>query len=67
MYEKPQYLTPGGFRRSAKNPLKDKKAITPLPAKKTISANRLKKAGIQISEATAKLIADAIKSMLKQR
>jgi hypothetical protein len=71
MYEKPQYLTPDGFRRFAKNPLKSSgagsRAGPSLPAVKSAAGKPGKpKKGIQISEETAKAIAMAIKGMLRQ-
>lgn len=73
MYEKPQYLTPDGYRRSSSNPLNSKKLALKasldnieaqrklLLARKTIN----KKPGI--SDEAAKLIAEALKSMLHQK
>ncbi len=67
MFEKPQYITPDGYRRSSKNPFKKQK-VTKAPAKKKLlSARRLPK-NVQkgISPDAAKLIARAIKGMLHQ-
>jgi len=71
MYEKPQYLTPDGYRRAAKNPLKSAGAGSntrpSLPAVKSSAGKPGKpKKGIRISEETAKAIAMAIKGMLRQ-
>lgn len=67
MFEKPQYLTPDGFRRSSKNPLKRKNVKKVVSKKKLLSARNLPK-NIQkgISPEAAKLIAQAIKGMLHQ-
>ncbi|MBD3317328.1 MAG: hypothetical protein GF344_16190 [Chitinivibrionales bacterium] len=76
MYEKPQYLTPDGFRRGTRNPtknaalLKKKRAVAQAKEKPT-AARRLKKGSLQaqqpISKEAAKLIAMAIRDMLHQR
>ncbi len=73
MYEKPQYLTPDGYRRKKKNPDKKKpvkKALTTkkrLPAEQILSKKKLKNQGQKgISKEAAKLIAEAIKGMLHQ-
>ncbi|MBD3343703.1 MAG: hypothetical protein GF401_01420 [Chitinivibrionales bacterium] len=70
MYEKPQYLTPGGYKRMSKNPYKkdeqnsqaNKKA---LPSKNLPVQNRRPKR--TIDEKTAKLIAEAIKTMMHSK
>lgn len=80
MYEKPQYLTPDGYRRSAKNPLSSpashdtatalaliRKKKMELLARKAIptgSASSGKK--LVLSEEAAKAIAAAISGMLKK-
>jgi hypothetical protein len=71
MYEKPQYLTPDGYRRAATNPFKSagagNNARPFLPAVKSGTGKPgMPKKGIQISEETAKAIAMAIKGMLRQ-
>jgi hypothetical protein len=67
MFEKPQYLTPDGYRRSAKNPLKKNSVKKAIAKKKLLSAKKLTK-NVQrgISPEAAKLIAQAIKGMLNQ-
>jgi hypothetical protein len=75
MYEKPQYLTPDGFRRGAANPSKKaalkKKAAAEKAKEKALAALRAKKAsarpGRPISKEAAKLIAMAIRDMLHQK
>ena len=77
MYEKPQYLTPNGYRRKSKNPYKKKSVKklvrrassekNSLPSKKMLSAKQFQRnAQRGISEEAAKLIAQAIKGMLKK-
>lgn len=73
MYEKPQYLTPDGYRRKAKNPNKKKAVKKVLTTKKGFSANKIltpgkltNQAQKGISKEAAKLIAEAIKGMLRQ-
>lgn len=73
MFEKPQYLTPGGYRRKSKNPNK-KKILKKVPLEKNrASQNEIfsakhfqKNAQRGISEEAAKLIAQAIKGMLRE-
>ncbi len=72
MYEKPQYLTPDGYRRSSKNPYK-RKSVKKAPLKKGPIANKIltrkhfqHQAQRGISKEAAKLIAQAIKGMLHQ-
>jgi hypothetical protein len=72
MYEKPQYLTPDGFRRYSKNPLRKKKLKNDNFLKKSSSSKKKhleKFYGLQsqkgISKESAKLIAQAIRGMLK--
>jgi hypothetical protein len=60
MYEKPQYFTKNGFKRLEKNPYKDGNL-------KISQKSSLIKKGPIISEKTAKIIAQAIKSMLKEK
>jgi len=69
MYEKPQYLTPDGYRRSEKNPIKKtvKKAVTAKNASpgEILSIRKLQKSSERgISKEAAQLIAKAIKGML---
>jgi len=77
MYEKPQYLTPDGYRRSKKNPYQRKcvkevirKAPTEkksLSSQKMLSAKQFQRnAQRGISKEAAKLIAQALKGMLKE-
>jgi hypothetical protein len=77
MYEKPQYITPDGYRRSSKNPYKKKvvkKAVRKTPAgknsqlsRKMLSVKQFQKdAQRGISKEAAKLIAQALKGMLKE-
>ena len=67
MFEKPQYLTPDGFRRSSKNPLKKKRVKKVVSKKKLLSTRNLPKSVQKgISPEAAKLIAQAIKGMLHQ-
>ncbi len=68
MNEGPQYITPNGLKRISKNPSKKKSAklvpkkkMANLPGKKI-----LMRQGRGISKEAAKLIAEAIKGMLKQ-
>lgn len=71
MYEKPQYLTPDGYRRSEKNPMKKtmKKAA---PIRNASSGNTLSIRKVHknpergISKEAAQLIARAIKGMLHE-
>jgi hypothetical protein len=73
MYEKPQYLTPDGYRRLPKRP--GKKAVKQTGAAQARSSvalarTRLKKLSTQaspISKEAAKIIALAIRSMLSQK
>ena len=70
MYEKPQYLTPDGFKRLSKNPysslsaaqrlelLKKKNRVAPL------QQSLQKGGGAVMSDKAAALIAKAIKGML---
>ena len=73
MYEKPQYLTPDGYRRMKSNPYTSGKQPAKLSPyqqlqqkKKELRARKplAKKASPKISEQTARLIAEAIKNML---
>jgi hypothetical protein len=66
MYEKPQYLTKDGYKRLDKNPHKDNAPTFKLiPRKKTPAQLQIQKKGIKISDQTAKMIAMALKGMLK--
>jgi hypothetical protein len=65
MNDGPQYITPKGFKRSAKNPTK-KKSEKLLPQKILPGEGILMREGRGISKEAAKLIAEAIKGMLKQ-
>ena len=64
MYEKPLYPSPdGGYRRTAKNPFRKKGPLqVPLRKKKKPIARPM-----QITEKSAKLIAEVLRSMLKSR
>lgn len=77
MYEKPQYLTPSGYRRSMKNPNAKKgtrKTIQHNPIEQNSTASRKMLSAKQfqrnaqrgISKEAAKLIAQALKGMLKE-
>ena len=77
MYEKPQYITPDGYRRSSKNPYKKKgvkKVVRKAPAEKNSQLSRKMLSAKQfqrdaqrgISKEAAKLIAQALKGMLKE-
>ena len=71
MYEKPQYLTPDGYKRAASNPLKGR-ARPVAPAKKPVVGGaagaaplvNLRK-GKGLSPEAAKAVAQAISAMLK--
>jgi hypothetical protein len=66
MYEKPQYFTKNGYKRLDKNPHKDNAPTFKLiPRKKTPAQLQIQKKGIKISDKTAKMIAMALKGMLK--
>jgi hypothetical protein len=70
MYEKPQYMTGKGLRRSTRDPLKKREMIA--SAQKTSSdlkqiIKRKANQPITISKETAKAIAMALKAMLKQK
>ena len=80
MYEKPQYLTPDGFRRSSKNPLKADASFNPNTAltlirKKKMALLAKKNAYTAagsgkkpvLSEEAAKAIAAAISGMLRKK
>jgi len=79
MYETPQYLTPGGFRRSAKNPYRKKlEEIKEQSGRKTGPHReglllpalplpaRKKPAQFELSDKAAAIIAQALKGMLKK-
>ncbi len=64
MYEKPQYLTPDGYRRAPQNPLKRKQLQE---KNQNFSARQKKRKTLgvkKLSPEAAKLIADAIRVML---
>jgi hypothetical protein len=78
MYEKPQYLTPDGYRRSAKNPLKSGNSLNPntalalirkkkmeLLVKKSIPSTGGSGKKLVLSDEAAKVIAAAISGLLK--
>jgi hypothetical protein len=78
MYEKPQYLTPDGYRRMSKNPLKAGNSFNPntaltlirkkkmeLLAKKNMNQASGSGKKLVLSEEAAKAIAAAISGMLK--
>ena len=73
MFEKPQYLTPDGYKRKSKNPNK-KRILKKIPLGKNgasqnniLSAKNFQKnAQRGISKEAAKLIAQAIKGMLHE-
>ncbi len=72
MYERPQFLTPDGYRRKRRNPSTD-----PLSRAEMIAAEKkrrfeaakntalAKKGQRQISDKAAKLIAEALRTMLR--
>lgn len=81
MYETPQYLTPGGYKRLPKNPYKKKleelqaKLVdgpAVLQKKKLLTTQaramgmQKKKPQLELSDEAAKLIAQALKGMLKK-
>jgi hypothetical protein len=79
MYEKPQYLTPDGFRRRSKNPFKPGDGFDPntaltlvrkkkmeLLARRGISSTSITGKKPVLSEEAAKSIAAAISGMLKK-
>jgi hypothetical protein len=77
MYETPQYLTPGGYKRLPKNPYKKKleelqaKLIDDPAQKKKLPTGLVlgkikKRPQLELSDAAAKLIAQALKGMLKK-
>ena len=70
MYERPQYNTPDGFKRKAKNPTRKKSSQLIIPKKLNLPAKgnvfNKNNEGRGISKEAAKLIAQAIKGMLKQ-
>jgi len=74
MYEKPQYLTPDGYRRMPARPEKiaGRGIVTSLQAKKDVAARKMRleklsAKGKSISPEAARIIAMALKSMLKQK
>jgi len=79
MYETPQYLTPDGYRRMARNPYRkkleesyDKPVDGPgaLKKKKLLTAGtaqkHAKRRQLELSDKAALLIAQALKEMLKK-
>lgn len=71
MFEKPQYMTPGGYKRSPKSPALKKRIKAELARKKKMIASRtLAPKNIfaspqkGISKEAARLIAQALKGML---
>jgi hypothetical protein len=79
MYEKPQYLTPDGYRRMSKNPLKAGTSLSPnnaltlirkkkmeLLAKKGVNQTSGSVKKMVLSEEAAKAIAAAISGMLNK-
>ncbi len=68
MFEKPQYMTPEGFKRLAKNPYSDRLiAKRLLMLKKKRSGLLDKKGGGAVSDDAAKLIAEALKGLLHSK
>jgi hypothetical protein len=76
MYEKPQYLTPDGYRRSPKNPFSGKDLSSAQTAlqllrdkKRELLARRMAASQPKqaLSDEAARLIAQAISGMLKSR
>jgi hypothetical protein len=82
MFEKPQYLTPGGYKRLSQNPYKKqlqalndapvKSPTTSLQKKPPIAQRqrllepRKKQPQFELSDKAAMLIAQALKGMLKK-
>ena len=74
MYEKPQFLTPDGYRRRSKNPYKRKVTKKNSPAlgrgpshDKILSSKQFQRnAQRGVSKEAAKLIAQALRGMLKE-
>lgn len=68
MFEKPQYRTPKGFKRTLKNPSmkKGSKSVLPIKANLPSKVKLFNREGRGISKEAAKLIAQALKGMLKQ-
>ena len=66
MYEKPQYMTPGGLRRGNRNPSSEGTPLQKAPKKKGLTDTRITP-GRKISPEAAKLIAEAIRCMLRNR
>ena len=71
MYERPQFLTPGGFQRSSRSPSLSsakKPADNFIEQKRSLAILRAQtQSGRGISPEAAKLIAAAISGMLKDR
>lgn len=77
MYETPQYLTPGGYKRLPKNPYRKKleelqaKLVDDPAQKKKLLIGRVpgakkKRPQLELSDEAAKLIAQALKGLLKK-
>jgi len=77
MYETPQYLTPGGFKRLPKNPYRKKleelqaKLVDDPAQKKKLLTGRVlgtikKRPQLELSDEAAKLIALALKGLLQK-
>jgi hypothetical protein len=70
MYEKPQYMTGKGLRRSSSDPLKKRDMLVSAhkaSADLNLMVKRKATQPITISPETAKAIALALKTMLKQK
>jgi hypothetical protein len=72
MYEKPQYWTPQGFKRLAKNPFKDGKIVPVLKKSPDSPADAFaltrkprKKQQFTLTDEAAKQIADVLRGMLQ--
>jgi hypothetical protein len=67
MYEKPQYFTKDGYKRLNKNPHRDDAPTLKLiPKKKPAASAQLPSKGIKLSDKSAKMIALALKEMLRE-
>ena len=82
MFEKPQYLTPGGYKRLSQNPYKKQlQALNETPVKSPTASlqkkppivqrqrllePRKKQPQFELSDKAAMLIAQALKGMLKK-
>ncbi|MBD3420924.1 MAG: hypothetical protein GF398_12460 [Chitinivibrionales bacterium] len=69
MYENPQYLTPDGYRRSKKNPLRTKQEKKLAEKKLAVKKRAVSSSSIhpksRLSDEAAAKIAAALKIMLK--